>query len=180
MAETWNLPGTSGVCAASGKPFEPGQEFWTGVTIEEGMFVRREYTHDAWNDQLQKQAFSFWRSHMPHPDTPEPERLVDEDVLLEFFRKLEDQDDENKRNFRYVLGLLLVRKKLFKLVDMDTEDGVEVLILKEIGGDTEHRVTASPLDENALRAVQIQVKQILNIEESTSGEETRTVERPSE
>ena len=115
------LPRSSGVCAASGRVLASGESYWTSITIENGSFVRREYADDAWNERLKEQAFSFWRAAVPLPDQPTRPRLADNEVILEFFKRLENREEQEELNFRYVLGLLLTRKKIFTLTDIVRE-----------------------------------------------------------
>jgi hypothetical protein len=164
VIEQWNIPRPLGVCAATGKAFSPGEICWAAVVIQDGLFVRREYSDAAWNDALRKQAFSFWRVKVPDPEEPPVRRLVDDEVLLEFFRRLEGSAEPDQVNFRYVLGLLLVRRKVFKLADIEHSGDAEYLVLKEKGADALHRVLAPTLTPDAMNAVRQQVTQILNLE----------------
>ena len=165
MPETWKLPRPAGVCAATNRAIAPGDVYWTAVTVKDGLFVRREYAEDAWNDSLKESAFSSWRARVPAPDAPPEERLVDDEVILDFFRRLEGCEEESKINFRYVLGLLLVRKKIFKMQDIVRDGDREIMLLKEKGVDETHRVEAPALSPEAMMQVRDQVRQIMNMGE---------------
>ena len=163
MARQWDLPGSTGVCAATGQALAPGASYWTAVTVEEGAFVRRDYAQAAWNDELREQAFWCWRGRMPDPDAPAGPRLASDEVILDFFHRLAESTAPEHRSFRYVLGLLLVRRKLLKLSDIVRKEGEEVLILKEKGSGTEHKVEAPTLTPAALEEVRNQIQQILDL-----------------
>lgn len=58
-------------------------------------------------------VFSHWRSRVPEPH--QKRRLfVDDDVLVNLFRRLSDASQPERLAFRFVLALILMRKRLLK------------------------------------------------------------------
>ncbi|MCH2145702.1 MAG: hypothetical protein MK082_11250 [Phycisphaerales bacterium] len=132
-----------GTCAATDRTLEPGTECIACLCepgeaeIADGALglVRREYCLEAWESGSRPQGlFSWWRTRMPEPDAPR-RVLVDDDALLDLFDRLGSEDDDRRRGFRWVLGLILVRKKLLRLEgSARTEEG-DVFLLRRRGTD---------------------------------------------
>jgi hypothetical protein len=132
-----------GVCAATDRTLEPGTECIaclcepTEADIEAGALglVRLEYSVEAWESGSRPQAlFSWWLTRVPEADGPR-RVLVDDDALLDLFDRLGSEGDDRRLGFRWVLGLILVRKKLLRLEgSARTEEG-DVFLLRRRGTD---------------------------------------------
>lgn len=117
-AETaYEVGRAKGVCAATGKSIKVGDEF-VAVLAEKGdEFVRLDYSRSAWDKGVRPKPphvlIGFWRATMPAPDDRKA-RLIDDEALLDLFEDLGEAEDERRLAFRYVLALLLIRKKLLR------------------------------------------------------------------
>src|SRR5438270_239753 len=100
-------------CAVTGRELKPGERYYAAL-IEDGVqLTRRDYCAEAWQGPPDD-AFSFWTGHVP-PTGEKPRPRFDDDLLEECFLRLEGAADSSKVNFRYVVALLLVRRRRFKL-----------------------------------------------------------------
>jgi len=83
---------------------------------------RRDYCADAWSGPP-AEAFSFWSGRIPEPEV---KRLppIDTDLLLDCFQRLAGQDDPDRVRFRYIVALLLVRRKKLRLIDSESAVGI--------------------------------------------------------
>ena len=147
-------------CVLTGRELKPG-EFYFSVLIEspEG-FCRKDYSAEAWTGPPDG-AIGFWRSKVPEATARKQSQLVDDSVLVEFFDRLAGEQDAYKVNFRYILGLLLVRKKILKLACAEREGDREVLVLRSPATGEQHRVVNPELTEEQLVAVQTEVERVL-------------------
>jgi hypothetical protein len=93
--------------------------------MERGAPVRRDYALDAWQG-VPEGAVAWWRSQLEGGDGARA-RLAPQDVLLNLFAALADEPSEAE--FRYVLGLLLLRRRLVKLVDTIADGAGQSLTL---------------------------------------------------
>ena len=59
------------------------------------------------------EMFSFWRTSVP-AGTAKKKLLVDDSVLLDLFARLEDKTDKQDVQFRFVLALILMRKRILR------------------------------------------------------------------
>ena len=111
----YHIARATGECAASGKPIEPG---FPCIAVlcdnEEGGFQRLDYSMERWEaGDRPDHLFSFWRTRVPE----QGERrkvFVDDQVLMDIFERLAEDERPQRQAFRYVLGLILIRKKLMR------------------------------------------------------------------
>lgn len=97
-------------CAATDRPFEPGEAFVSVLIDEAAEVVRRDFALTAWGEPPEG-AIAWWRSQ-----TPSKGRGVGEaprEVMLRLLDEWADRPDE--ASARYVLALLLVRRKVLRL-----------------------------------------------------------------
>ena len=86
---------------------------------------------------------------------------------MEMFERLGDAEDESARRFRYVLALVLMRKRRLRLVSsrrLGPGRGEE-LTLREVGGDRQHVVTSPGLSEEEIRSLADRLRDILDMPE---------------
>jgi hypothetical protein len=104
-------------CAATDRELVPGDECYSVLEIEGADVIRKDYCGEGWKGAPET-AFGWWKSRVPEP-TAKKIRLAPNDVLLGLFDQLAVQDD--KRDLRYVLALLLVRRRVLR-VDVKHDD----------------------------------------------------------
>ncbi|MCS7306819.1 MAG: hypothetical protein NZ602_17130 [Thermoguttaceae bacterium] len=138
-------------CAATGRQLQAGETFYS-VLVAEGMQIRRlDYSAESWQGPPPK-AIAWWKSQVPGKPNP---RLhwAPNDVLLDYFEQLESEPSEWDR--RYILALLLLRRRVLRLEDsLQNDQGQEVLLLQCPRRQTQYRVLVVPPNPN--RALQIQ------------------------
>lgn len=116
----YEIARATGVCAATGKKIESGQDY-VAVLVErggeDGAMERLDYTLAAWQKGTRPKAprrmFGHWRAKMQPPGQSK-KVLIDDAAMLDLFEQLEEAEDPSKIMFRFVLALILIRKKLLK------------------------------------------------------------------
>ena len=124
-APAYDIQRPTGVCAFTGRTIEPGESY-TATLVEvdqadaesgkadNGGLKRIDVSADAWDKGLRPDdLFCFWRATVPEP-AEKKKLFVDDDVLMNLFRRLEDTDRPDRLAFRFVLTLILMRKRLLK------------------------------------------------------------------
>lgn len=122
-ATSYEIPRTSGVCASTGRALEPGETYYAVlIDIPEVQggdapmlgLARVDVSAQAWEGGYRPEhLFSYWKSVVPAPN--EKKKLfVDDAVLMNLLRRLADTDQPQRLAFRYVLALILMRKKLLR------------------------------------------------------------------
>jgi hypothetical protein len=88
--------------------------------------------------------------------------FVDDAILTELFERLGDATEEPKLNFRFVLGLILMRKRIVTYEGTQVVDGKEVWSMKLRGRDTPLELVNPHLGEEQVAEVSRQLTEILN------------------
>jgi len=137
-------------CAATERELLPGEQYHSALFEEGGEVVRRDYSCEAWKDPPEE-AFSWWQSQIPAAEAKPT--LAPREVILQYFEQLENQPD--KADMRFVVGLLMVRKRIVRLEESETdEQGHEVMVLVCNDSETEYRTPA--VQPTAERVLEIQ------------------------
>jgi hypothetical protein len=106
-------------CGLSGSLLRPGDHVVTALFEKEGDegLERRDYLATAWDDGPRPQGvFAFWRGVVPDPSVKQ-RTLIDSESVMSIFESLADDDHPKRQLFRYLLALVLVRKRLLSVVD---------------------------------------------------------------
>ena len=113
-------------CAATGRTLAPGETYFSTLHMEQGTPVRRDYASEAWQGGPEG-AVAWWTSKMADADGARP-KLAPQDVLLNLFAELAHQPAEAE--FRFVLGLLLIRRRIVRLEETRRASDDEVMMLE--------------------------------------------------
>ena len=146
-------------CAVTGRELKPGERYYTALLEDGEQFLRRDYSQEAWQGPPEG-AFSFWTGRVPPPQH-EPRPRFDDDLLEECFHRLDGQTDPGRINFRYVVALLLIRRRKFKLEQDVSDGGVATMLVKCVRTGERHTVVNPQLGEDEMAQVQDEVFQVL-------------------
>jgi hypothetical protein len=145
-------------CAQSGREFAPGEKFYSALVVEDAELKRYDYAVDAWQAPPPG-AIGWWQSQLPEAGAKRPHGAPN-DVLLQFFDELADQPD--REDMRYVVALLLVRRRVFRLEEEKRDSpGGEVLLLHCPRRDTSYEVPVVIPDQARIEEIQEQVARLL-------------------
>jgi hypothetical protein len=146
-------------CAASGRDLQPGEKFYTVLLEQEGKFCRKDYSSEAWQGPPAG-TFSFWTGRIPsHAEDRRPP--IDDEILLDCLERLEGETELTRLHFRYVVALLLLRRRMLKFEESNKEGDTEVLSLRCSRRRTLYRVINPQLTEVEIAATQDAVFQVL-------------------
>ncbi len=155
----WEVDKPLGQCCGTGRKIEYGEEYFGAlVEIDEGL-QRRDFCADYWESE-KPNVFCYWRSKLPHPDQKK-QIFVDDEMLMAFFERLENEAEQEKVNFRFVLALILMRKRRLKYDATRVENGKEIWRLRTVGEKEIVEVINPHLDEEQVEQLSSQIGQIL-------------------
>jgi hypothetical protein len=118
----WEIKSRAHCCARTGREFAEGDFFFTLLFRDGEGFRREDICEEAWADRNDNIApFSFWRSKYEAPPPPLPEALPKDDAEGLLRRLIADQDPATA-NARYILALMLERKRVLRPVDSQDDD----------------------------------------------------------
>lgn len=128
-------------CAATGRTLSPGEPIVATLCDapagdESGHeFVRRDFSIDSWNSGRRPESLvCFWRTVAPEPDQRR-RMLVDDDTMVELFDRLEGDDRAQRVAYRWLICLILLRKRLLRQVRIDREGDTEWWLVQKRGMD---------------------------------------------
>jgi hypothetical protein len=139
-------------CSVTGRELRPGEQVYSVLLDEHGKFVRQDFSSEAWQGPPAG-AYGFWLGRVAAAGAPRRPPINDE-LLADCFDQLEGQEEPAKVNVRYVLALLLMRRRRLRFEESATEAGREVLALRCARTGERHRVVNPQLAEDELVAVQ--------------------------
>lgn len=158
----WNIARSQRRCSACERELEENEAYVAALYEEGHEFVRRDYCESCWETAGEQSShFSFWRTAIV-PKEQKRKLFADDEVLVDFFMRLEHDTVEQRRHFYYLLGLILMRKKVLKFEDIVREDDVEHLVLYYKPEDRRFRVPDPRLTEEQIEGVKEQLSQILD------------------
>ena len=161
MPEDWPIVRGEKRCASCDKEFDYEENYWSALYDRGTEFQRLDFCTTCWQGDT-SEMFSFWATRVP-PKEEKRKLLVDDDVLMDFFQRLEGATDELKINFRYILSLVLMRRRLLKFADVRRTDDGEFLVMRMGAEKTEYEVLNPQLDEEKITRVTEEVGKILNV-----------------
>lgn len=147
-AGSFDIGRFTGQCAATGEAIAGGTPFVASLAeaVDEGRPVLRriDWSAQAWDGGARPEGLvCFWRGTAPNPG--ERRRiLLDDHTLLEMVERLEGETDPRRIAYRWILALVLLRRKVLKLdrVERSADDPpVERWLLRAKGAPEE----AAPL-----------------------------------
>jgi len=159
----WEIERSAGKCCKCEHQFQEEEHYFSALYDKGAKFERKDYCLSCWSNNRTNDVFSFWRTRVPKKDDEREQKLVDDEVIMNFFKRLEGETDETKKNFRYVLALLLIRKKKLKLIEVKRENDEEFLLLENPQEEAQIRVPVRNLSDEEIRGLTQEVGQILRV-----------------
>ena len=152
-------------CAATNKNLEPGESYFSVLELCDTEMVRHDYSIDSWTGPPEK-CLGWWRSRVP--DKEEKPQLAPIDVMLNLFAALAEKPSESK--FRYLLGLLLIRRRILRVEDTQTDDaGKVVMSLYSTRRDENHELLVDEPDDAQADQIQQRMIELLYGDTDNSG-----------
>src|SRR3954469_20088305 len=160
----YDVPRPAGVCAVSGRAIEPGEKFFAVVRETPTGLERLDVSPEAWDPFDRRDLLGFWQTTMPRPEQKPKKLFVDDEVLCTLFERLADTSEPAKINFRFVLGLILMRKRQVVYETTRSDDGRDVWVVRLKGREDRLDLVDPKLSEGQVAEVSQQLGEILNEE----------------
>jgi len=163
--DEWVIDKPLGQCCATGRQIEPGEEYYAALVQTEQGFARRDFCAEYWA-QHKPEVFCYWKSKLPAPDQKK-HLFIDDDMLMAFFERLAGETEQEKVNFRFVLALVLMRRRRLKYDSSKAVGGKDIWRLRKTGTQDFVEVVNPNLDESQVSQLTGQIGQILQVELQT-------------
>ena len=165
MAKEFNIARPTEQCRGCDKRMQPREEFLATVREVEEEFVREDFCLGCWEQRAKDPdgaVFGVWRARVTMPQEKKKKLLVDDGLLVNFFERLEGADSPAKISYRFVLALVLMRKKLLVYERMGKNaDGLDVWVMRLKGAEQTYDVVDPHMDEDKIAEVSHQLGDIM-------------------
>ena len=152
-----------GQCVVCNVQIEPGQPLMAALRETELGFERLDICLNDWAGFDRAGLVGYWRTIMPRHEQKK-KVFVDDQVLCDLFERLSEATEPAKLNFRFVLGLILMRKRLI-VYEHSREDAGDEIWTVRMRGKEDHLDLLNPkLNEAQMQEVSTQLGEILNEE----------------
>lgn len=143
LQNTYDIQRPTGVCAATGRELAPGEIVYAALVDPpaeerpepepkakdkqssggELPMLRIDVSSEAWEENSFRPPylFGFWRTEVPEPNEKK-KLLVGDAAIQELMLSMEDATEDKQLAFRYVLALILLRKKLLRHDGIDRRE----------------------------------------------------------
>lgn len=155
----YQIQGPARMCAASGRELRPGERVFSVLRDENGQFVRTDYAADAWPGPPAG-AVAWWAGRVPEADRPS-KPTINDDLLVDCFEHLSGTTDPARLRFRYVVALLLMRRKRFKFEDARKRGERDSLVVHDVRTGRRHEVDDPQMTDPEMDAVRDEVFRVL-------------------
>jgi hypothetical protein len=129
----WNIQSRAHACQACTKAFADKEPFHTLLFDQRHGYDRLDVCEDCWKSQYSQGAtdrkgfISYWQSVYAVPPAAPPE-AIQKDTAETLLRKLVERNEPEHAAARYILAVMLERKRILKVKAQFSEDGHRVFI----------------------------------------------------
>ncbi len=162
MNAEWSIQSRGDRCSVTGQPFQEGEYFYTLLYDEPTGFRREDLSEASFKERPADapQPFSFWRSKFEPPPPPAPEPLgkqTAEDLL----RRYMEGGDPKHANARYILALMLERKRMLKEKETRKTEGQLIRIYEHVKSGEVFLIPDPELRLDQIADVQAEIAEML-------------------
>ena len=165
MITDWNIQSRGHGCEACAKTFADKEAYHTMLFEERAELRRSDICTDCWTQQFsegrdRKGFISHWQGVYNAPPAHAPD-AIQKETAETVLRKLIELNDPKNIPAAYILAVMLERKRILKIKDQFTRDGLRVFIYEQPKTGDIFTITDPNLQLNQLEQVQHDVAALL-------------------
>lgn len=170
IIQDWKIRYTSAKCEDTGEAFVDGQEFFTCIFEDPASdaFLRRDYAVESWKrigPALSPPPFSFWKSTYKAPLQATDAKATADTSVEGMLRRFIEEDEPRTEQARYILALMLERKKVLVPTDSQETETRKLLFYEHAHSGDVFIVADPGLRLAEIEEVQREVSELLAAEE---------------
>lgn len=130
MQQNWSIRSRAHECALTGRPFEDGESFHTAIYFDpqENGYVRRDISTDAWSQELEtRKPIASWKTVYQKVVVEAKPEIAPKESAQELLQRFIEEGDPKTENARYILALMLERKRQIVQTAEKEVDGAKML-----------------------------------------------------
>ena len=167
----WKIKSRSGVCSHTGEAFTDDEPFYTCIFAdpESDGFIRRDYSASAWQEvsaSLEPAPFSFWKSVFKTVVAEKKEEAIPQNSVEAMLHRMIEEDRTETENARYILALMLERKKILIPTEKKETENRTLLFYEHKDSGAVYIVSDPGLRLDEVERIQDEVSQLLEEEEN--------------
>lgn len=175
IIQDWKIRSTQARCEDTGEDFVDEQDFYTCIfdDPESDGFLRRDYSVESWNrikKEIDPPPFSFWKSTYKAPVVESDEKSHEDTSAEGMLRRFIEEDNASTENARYILALMLERKKDLVQTDSQKTENRRLLFYEHAATGDVFIVADPGLKLQEIETVQREVAELLAAEEKRATE----------
>ncbi len=163
MTQDWTIQSRGEQCLATGAPFAAGELFHTLLFLEGATLRREDLSSTALRERPADAPvpFSMWRSKF-EPSAAKPAEALGKQTAEELLRHYMADEDPRWRNVRYILAVMLERKRTLKEIQTVRGEDGSLSRVYQFPKTGEVLVVPDPqLRMDQIAAVQLEVAELL-------------------
>jgi hypothetical protein len=157
----WDIQTRADACTACHRPFVDKEAYHTLLSMEATGYHRRDLCGACHANAPRAGVLSYWQGEykVPPPPPPEPIQKETAETLL---RKLVESSDPAHAATRYILAVMLERKRILKHRDtVNEKSGGELLVYEHAQSGESFTIPDPHLRLDQLEQVQREVSELL-------------------
>ena len=159
MSQEWQMPRRGEACSACHAHFEPGTAFNAYLFETPAGYERRDFCLNC-PPPSEPTPIGYWRTRRPLP-TVRKAAPFDREAVFSFFQRLHSAAEPHQLQFRFVLALLLWRKKVLKFVETIAAESGEAWRFIQPQSQEAFDVSKPELDEDEIERLSRQLEDLL-------------------
>lgn len=130
MIQNWSIRSRSHHCALSERPFIEGETFHTAIYFDTktGDYLRRDVGLDSWKQELsERKPIAYWKTLYSPTITEQKPEVTSKESAMALLQRFIEEGDPSTENARYILALMLERKRILSNTATKEVDGQRML-----------------------------------------------------
>jgi hypothetical protein len=124
----WDIQSRGDTCTACQRPFVDKKAYHTLLSVDAAGYARRDLCGVCFANASRDGIISYWQGEYKLPPPPPPE-AIQKETAETLLRKLVESTDPSHAAARYILAVMLERKRILKHRDtVHEEDGNDLLV----------------------------------------------------
>ena len=145
-------------CCETDVILQPGDVFYSALVAQGSQVIRKDYSEGAWKGPPDA-TLGWWKAQVPDFHSQKM-HWAPNDVILHYFEQL--YEDDSQADMRYVLALLMIRRRIVRLEDTDRDDQqCETFVLYCPRNEREYRVAVTSPTPERTAEIQNQLAELL-------------------
>lgn len=165
---TWTFRRRHGTCARCERAFESGEPHWSALAVEGEQLAREDCCRACWPAASAQPGWLFWW-RTRHEAGRKPGLALNLEAIEALFLGLEGRAEVRLRELRYVLCLLLMRKRRLKIERILRDDEGEAMIVRRPRRQEALRVFVFDFDAARMGELREELRRVFDSDEGLAG-----------